>query len=365
MKVDDLIAATGARAVHVPDGLTLSGYSTLRNAGPSDAALVSSKQWVEAARESRAALLLVTPEVARIFEDESYAGSYLILSQPWKAVLYLLQFLYPENYAYPAGIHSTAVVDSSAVIDPTVSIAPLCVVGPNVVIGARTRLAPGVVIEKDCSIGEDCYLHARTVLEPGTLLGNRVTIQAGAVIGSDGFKYEIIDGRRTKIPQVGIVTVDDDAEIGANACIDRASLTRTTIGSNTKIDNLVQIGHNVTVGNDTVIVAQVGVAGSTSIGNQVIIAGQAGLADNISIGDGAILLARAAVFRDVAPKTVLLGEPARPRKEYLRIIATQDKLPDMALELRRLQKQVEELEKKLAEFQNLGTHCDSSEDSRP
>ena len=190
--------------------------------------------------------------------------------------------------------------------------------------------------------------HPRVVLEHGTRIGNRVIIQAGAVLGGDGFKFEVINGRWQKIPQVGRVVIEDDVEIGANTTIDRASFTETHIGAGTKIDNLVQIAHNVRIGRDCVVVAQVGIAGSSTVGDGSILAAQVGVADNLRLGKGVRVMARSGVKDDIPDGRTVLGAPARPFRVAARIMAAEAKLPELVAQVTKLSEKVAELERKLS-----------------
>jgi UDP-3-O-[3-hydroxymyristoyl] glucosamine N-acyltransferase len=224
-----------------------------------------------------------------------------------------------------------------------VSIGPYVVIENDVAVGDRTRIGAQCFVGRGARIGADTLVHPRVTLLAGCELGARVIVHPGVVIGADGFKYEMIDGQLTKIPQIGRVVVEDDVEIGANSCIDRASFTETRIGRGTKIDNLVQLAHNVRVGAGSVIVAQAGVAGSTRLGEQVFLAGQVGLVDNIEIGDRAKIGAQAGVKNDVPADVYYLGSPAIPARDFMRINADLQKLGEMRKRLHELEKEVERL----------------------
>ncbi|HAZ62884.1 MAG TPA: UDP-3-O-(3-hydroxymyristoyl)glucosamine N-acyltransferase [Armatimonadetes bacterium] len=239
----------------------------------------------------------------------------------------------------PSGIHPTAVVDPSAVIGADASIGPLVVIGPDTQLGDRVRVGAQTVIGARCVIGDDTALAANVTLYDDVRLGARCIIHAGAVLGADGYGYQFVDGRHQGIPQIGGVVLEDEVEVGANTCIDRATLGVTKIGAGTKIDNLVMIAHNVSTGQHCLIISQVGIAGSTTLGNAVIVAGQAGLADHLTIGDGVMIGAQAGVAKNATPGQRLLGTPALPGIEFHRMMAALTRLPDMIREYRAAQRQ--------------------------
>jgi UDP-3-O-[3-hydroxymyristoyl] glucosamine N-acyltransferase len=238
-------------------------------------------------------------------------------------------------------IHSTAKIHPSAIIGP------FSVIGKNCVIGEKTVIGPHCVIENGTVIGDECTIDSGVIIRRYCKIGNRVIIQSGAVIGSEGFSNAKEGSAWIRIPSFGNVIIEDDAEIGANAAIDRGALGPTIIGPRVKIDNMVDIAHNVTVGEDTVIVAQAGIAGSTSIGKRVILAGQSGFVGHIKIGDDAFVGAKAGVSKSVEPGAKVTGYPARDFMKMRRIEAAQQQLPDLLKEVKSLRKRIEELEKQL------------------
>jgi UDP-3-O-[3-hydroxymyristoyl] glucosamine N-acyltransferase len=240
-----------------------------------------------------------------------------------------------------AGIHPTAVVAADADLGADVTVGPSAVIESQAVIGAGSQVLAGVTIGARARVGAACTLHPGVTVYPGTVIGDRVIIHGGAVIGSDGFGYATEDGVHLKIPHVGRVVIEDDVEIGANTTIDRATLGETRIGRGTKIDNLVQIGHNVTVGAGTLIVAQVGISGSVTIGPGVVIAGQVGIADHRTIGAGAVVTGQAGVTKDVPEGATVSGFPAQDRRQELRLQASLRRVPDLIA-------RVEALERRLA-----------------
>ena len=208
----------------------------------------------------------------------------------------------------------------------------------DVIIGDNTVIFPQVYVGKRTQIGQDCILYPQVVVREDCVLKNRVILQPGAKIGNDGFGFIFHEGQHHKIPQIGNVILEDDVEIQANSCVDRAKLAHTVVGANTKVDNLVQIAHNVKVGRSTILCSQVGIAGTTTVGNGVIAAGQVGIAGHLDIGDGAILGAQSGVMNNIPAGQSSLGSPARPMKETLRIMAVESKLPELYKELRTIKK---------------------------
>ncbi len=255
------------------------------------------------------------------------------------------ELFYEPVPAPKAGVHPSAVVAESAALGEGVSIGANVVVEEGVVIGANTVVQANCVIGYKSSIGEDCLLYPLVSIREFSEIGSRVILHNGTVVGSDGFGYAVReDGSRAKIPQIGKVVIEDDVEIGANVAIDRARFGKTKIGKGTKIDNLVQIAHNVVVGEHSVICGQVGVSGSTTIGSKVIMAGQAGLAGHLEVGDGAIVGAQAGVMKDVAAKDFVIGAPAMNHLQTKKMIANLITLPKLKDKMKQLETRLAELE---------------------
>ncbi len=280
--------------------------------------------------------------VARTAREEPGVGAWLLVPDPRAAMVPVLsQFQEPEWYQ--EGISPLAQVDPTAHLAEGVSVGPFAVIQPGARIGRNTRIGPGVFVGPGVEIGEECTIYPGVYLGRGTRIGHRVRIEPGAVIGREGFGFVEQDGRFLRIPQVGRVVIEDDCEIGANTCIDRATIGETRIGRGTKIDNLVQIGHNVRIGSHTVIAGQTGIAGSVTVGHHVLMGGQVGIADHLTIGNRAILTAKAGIISDVPEGAVYSGPYARPRAQYLRAMALFFKLPDLARRLKELEKMVKRL----------------------
>ena len=278
----------------------------------------------------------------------NFSGPAINVENPYLAFLKVVTLFDKSPIErYPRKIHSTAVISESASIGADVSIGAYAVIGENVVIGDRSTILPLTSIEEDVKIGEDCLIYPHVTLRERCEIGNRVIIHSGTVIGSDGFGYAKQGSEHHKIPQIGIVRVEDDVEVGANTTVDRATTGVTFIGSGTKVDNLVQIAHNVVVGENSVLAAQVGISGSTELGKSVVLAGQAGLAGHIKIGEGARVGAQGGVTKSIPAGTTVSGYPAREHSFARKIYAASTRLPDLLKDFRDLQKRVETLEKGL------------------
>ncbi len=316
----------------------IRGIAGLDDAEPGDLSFVTDARHRAAAARSRASALLAPPGL-------ELPGRVVVrVRQPLLAVAHLLSLFHPEPPAVP-GIHPTAVVDATARVAADASVMAYAVVGPDSVVEARAVLHPHVVVGRRCRVGEGSVLHPHVVLREDVQLGRRVVIHPGAVLGADGFGYVFDGTQHRKIPQVGRVVVEDDVEIGANAAIDRATLGATVIGRGTKIDNLVQIGHNTVVGADSILVAQSGVSGSCRIGRGVVLAGQVGVADHVTVGDGAQVGAQAGVHHDIPAGAQVLGSPAIPAGEARRMLVALPRVPEVIRAVRALERRVAALER--------------------
>lgn len=291
---------------------------------------------------------LATTRASAVIADseEGSPKPVIKVSNPYLAFLKVMS-LFSEGYAdrFARGVHPTAIVAKSARIAADVSIGAYCFVGEDVVLGARTRILPLVCILDGVKIGEDCLIYPQVTVREHCLVGDRVILHSGVVIGSDGFGYAKDGEVNRKIPQIGIVQIEDDVEIGANAAIDRATTDVTLIKRGVKIDNLVQIAHNVVVGEDSILAAQVGVSGSTQLGRNVVLAGQAGLVGHIHIGDNAMVGAQGGVTKSIPANTRVSGYPAREHGSARKIYALIARLPELFKDMRQLAKRIEALEK--------------------
>ncbi len=317
--------------------LEIRAVAGLREAQPGDISFLSNPKYKGLLAVTRASAVLVArglglPSSARLLEVDN----------PDVAFAKVTEFFRPPPVVYPPGVHPSAVIAGNARVGRDAYIGPNVVVHEGAVIGDRCVLEAGVVVGHQARLGDDVHLYAGAVLRENVVLGNRVVIHNNSVIGSDGFGYTVdAQGVRTKVPQVGIVRVGDDVEIGANVCVDRARFGETRIGNGVKIDNLVQIAHNVVIGDHVVLVAQVGISGSTVVGPHAILAGQVGVAGHLSIGAKAVVGAQGGVTKDVPPGAYVWGTPATPFEKYSRNLSHINRLP-------KLLERVAELEQRLA-----------------
>jgi UDP-3-O-[3-hydroxymyristoyl] glucosamine N-acyltransferase len=327
----------GGELIGPPD-VVISGLSGLENAAAGDLAYLASDRFLAAARTSGAGALITSHHVPEV------ATPQLIVDNPAYAFARVAQQFFVPPYR-SRGIATDLVRGEHVSIGQDVSIWPRVTLGDRVVIGARVTLFPGVFIGDDSVVGDDSTLHPNVVVREGCSIGARVIIHSGTAIGSDGFGYVQHDGRHHKIPQLGGVTIEDDVELGANVTIDRATLGQTVVKRDTKIDNLVQIAHNVTVGEHNIIVAQVGIAGSTTLGKYVMVGGQAGLADHLNIGDHVMIAAKSGVTRSLEGNQIVSGAPVMPHAAFLKAQAIIPQLPELRQRVRELDERMQVVEK--------------------
>ena len=335
MRLADLAARLGCELRGDGD-VEVAGVGGIEQAGPGDVTFLANPRYAAHLRTTRAAAVILGP-------GQETPLPCLVSDNPYLAFARAVALLRPPARPLP-GVHPSAQVDPTAVLGPDVHVGALAVVGAGVRVGARSALHPQVVLYEGVEVGEDCVLHSGVQVREGCRLGNRVVVQNGAVVGGDGFGFaRDREGRYHKFPQVGIVVIGDDVEIGALSAVDRAALGETRIGRGTKLDNLVQIGHSVTIGEDTVLAGQVGVAGSTRIGSRVTLAGQVGVAGHLTIGDGAVATAQTGIPGSVEPGAVVSGYPAIENRGWLKSSAVFAKLPELQRRLRELERKVESL----------------------
>jgi UDP-3-O-[3-hydroxymyristoyl] glucosamine N-acyltransferase len=292
------------------------GVASLDDANEGDLSFYGNPKYLKALRKSRATAVLVPHGFA-----EEVEATRVWVDNPAEAFAKLLQIFAPAPICPVPGTHPSAIVAADAEIGAEVTIEAFALIESGARIGARTVIGAHSYVGHHAVLGEECRLYPHVAIRERSVIGNRVVLHPGVVIGSDGFGYEFRDGRQQKIPQTGTVQIDDDVEIGANSTVDRARFGRTWIQEGVKIDNLVQIAHNVTIGRHSVICAQVGISGSVRVGNYVTLAGKVGVNGHIEIGDGAIAAAMGAITKSVPPREILVGVPARPAREYKRNLA--------------------------------------------
>lgn len=331
MKLAELANRLGAEC-HGNLDIRISGVTGIEEAGPEHVTFVANPKYAGLARKTRAGAVLVAPDFPEI------EAATLRIKNPYLAFARAIEIFHPAP-AYPPGIHSTAVIPASARIGEGASIGAYVVIGENCVIGKNATILPHVVIYPNVQIGDDFFAHAHAVVREDCRLGDRVILQNGAVVGSDGYGFAKNDeGRWHKIVQSGPAILEDEVEIQANSCIDRASVGETRIGRGAKIDNLVQVGHGSSVGENTLLCAQVGLAGSSHIGSDAILAGQVGVAGHCQIGDRVIITAQSGIGHDVEPGKVISGSPAYDNRQWLRVSAIMPRLPELLKQFERKRK---------------------------
>lgn len=342
LTVAQVAQITGSKAPTLQDQ-PITALCSLEDAHEGGLCYLTSLEKAEMLKDLKASALLV-PESAKD-KKLPFNGALLYAKNPEWAFILLMKYVDAQHQKHTPGIHPTAVISQSAKLGNNVSVGAYTVVEDGAQIGDNTVIFPQCYIGKDVVIGKNCYIYPQVVIREECVLKDYVILQAGAKIGSDGFGFSFHDGRHQKIPQIGNVVLGNDVEIQSNTCIDRAKISSTVIGDNTKIDNLVQVGHNVHVGMSSIMCAQVGVAGTTEIGNGVILAGQVGLAGHMTIGDRAQVGAQSGVMSSIPAGQTYFGYPAMPQREAFKLQAILRKLPEMHKEFRSLKKQLEETKK--------------------
>ncbi|HET98702.1 MAG TPA: UDP-3-O-(3-hydroxymyristoyl)glucosamine N-acyltransferase [Desulfurivibrio alkaliphilus] len=320
------------------ESLEVSGFNDLQNAGAGEISFLADLKRQKQLAACRAAALIVPREL------EPVDGRPLLrVDNPYLAATLIQNFFAFQPFV-AAGVHPSAVIDEGCRLPTEVTIGPLAVLGKGVRLGQRVVIGAGVVVGDQVEIGDEVVLHPNVTIYPRCRIGNWVIIHAGSVIGSDGFGYATTArGRHVKRMHQGIVVIGDEVEIGANVCVDRATFGETVIGAGTKIDNLVQIGHNVEIGESCLLAAQAGIAGSTCLGKLVVLGGQAGIAGHLELADGVMVAGQSGVHNNRPAGAKVAGYPAIDYKKWLRASAAAARLPEMARELRELRRQVEQL----------------------
>jgi UDP-3-O-[3-hydroxymyristoyl] glucosamine N-acyltransferase len=334
------LAALVQGQISGPDDVLIQAARPIHEAGPGDITFVENDKKLKHWKGCRASAVVVPAKaVARVKELNGTAGgspSLLVVADALTAFITIAQHLHGEPPPPPHGRDPLACIDPSAELGPDASVFPFAVIGAGTRIGARCRIHSGVVIGRNCRIGDDVLLYPNVVIYDGVTLGHRVIVHASAVLGADGFGYRMQQGKHVKIPQLGSVELGDDVEIGAGTTIDRGTFQATRIGTGTKIDNLVQIGHNCLIGKHNLLVSQVGIAGSCTTGDYVVLAGQVGISDHLHIGDQAQVAAQGGVMRDVPAGGRVSGSPAWPIHDQQRMVLCITKLPAMYRDMQRI-----------------------------
>lgn len=322
-------------------GTLITGVAGIKEAREGDITFLANPKYFSLADKTRASAIIAARDAG------SMQKPTIRTENPSLAFAKVIASFAPIDVSHPKGIHPTAILGKKVSLGKNVSVGPYAVIEDGVSLGDNSIIYAGCFIGHDTKIGKDALIYANVSIREFIVIGERVIIHSGTVVGSDGFGFVTVKGVHHKIPQIGTVEIGDDVEIGANVTIDRARFDKTVIGKGTKIDNLVQIAHNVVIGENSIVVSQAGISGSTEIGNNVTIAGQAGLVGHITIGDGAILAAQAGITKSVPANTMVSGYPAREHSKAIKVNACVQNLPRLYEEIKQLKKKIEELEAKL------------------
>jgi UDP-3-O-[3-hydroxymyristoyl] glucosamine N-acyltransferase len=319
----------------------ITGISGIKEAKEGDITFLANSKYLSLLHHTKASAIITS-------RDISNSSKPLIRTEsPSLAFAKVVSLVLPDDTKRPSGLHPTAIVSPTAKLGKNVAVGAYTVIDDKAQIGEGTIIYSGCYIGSNTKIGKDCLIYPHVSIRERIEIGDRVIIHCGTVIGSDGFGFAAVKGVQEKIPQIGTVLVEDDVEIGANVTIDRARFDKTIIGRGTKIDNLVQIAHNVIIGENCIIVAQAGISGSTVLGKNVTLAGQAGLVGHINIGDGAICAAQSGVTKSVPPNTMVSGYPAKPHEVAKRVNACVQSLPELYKKIKELEDKVKELQERL------------------
>ena len=314
------------------DALRITGVAGAAEAGPTEVTFLGNAKYLPTLKTSNAGVALVPVDFS-----ETIRPFVIRVGNPSLEFAKLVAHFAPKPVFWKPGVHPTALVSEGVTLGEDVSIQPYAVLEPGVTVGKGTVVGAHSYVGHGASLGSDCFLHPRVVVGERCIVGDRVILHSGVVLGSDGFGFENENGRHVKIPQVGIVQVDNDVEIGANTTIDRARFGRTWVGEGTKIDNLVQIAHNVTIGRHSLIVAQAGISGSTKVGDRVTLAGQVGVVGHIEIGSDVVVGAQSGVSKSLAPSKLYMGTPATPAPEYREQVAHLRRLSKLVVRVEKLE----------------------------
>ena len=337
LTVAQLAERLGAELVGDGSG-QINAVGPIETAGKNEVTFISDDKHIAALEKSGAGAVIAASRT------EGFAGPQLLVKNVDSALIEALNIFAPKLKVPPTGIDPTAKIGRDVKIAAGVSVGPVVVIDDGVEIGENSIIAAGCKIGQNSKLGKNCRLDSNVVVYHNCTIGNNVVIQANTTIGSTGFGYSFIDGSHKLIPHNGVVVIEDYVEIGANCCVDRAKFGETRIGAGTKIDNLVQIAHNVVIGKCCLLAGMVGISGSCKLGDGVVLAGQVGLADNIEIGDGVIVGAQSGLFRNVAAGQQLFGYPAIDKREMMRVIGLTRRLPKLIERLKQLAVRIESIE---------------------
>ncbi len=332
ISLKEVLKITGGRLIG-DENLKIKKISPIDKAEPGDITFLTNKKYIPYLKHTKASAIILDREIKNL------EIAQIVSNNPYLAYAKLLTFFTKKDIEH-TGVSPNAFVDENSIIPENVTVYPGVYIGKNVKIGENTIIYSNVVIGDNCKIGDNCIIYANVSIYHDTIIGNNVIIHAGTVIGSDGFGYAKDGEKYFKIPQIGNVIIEDDVEIGANCTIDRGAIECTRIGKGVKIDNLVQIAHNVEIDENSVIVAQVGISGSTKIGKNVVLAGQVGVAGHIKIGDNVMVGAKSGIGRSLKDGSIVSGIPVIDHKKWLKWAVSYEKLPELI-------KKVKELEKKI------------------
>lgn len=332
MKLKELANLIGGKISGDPE-VEIVGVTGLSEAEDGHITFLADEKRLDELMNSRASAAIVKKEI------KGFTASMLIVDNPQYTFAKALEVYHLKPFT-ATGVSDKAVIGNNVKLDDDISIHPFAYISDNVIVGPRVTLGPGVFLGEGVSIGSDAVIYPNVTVRENVIIGRRVIIHSGAVIGSDGFGYVLEKGIQYKIPQVGGVIIEDDVEIGANVTIDRATVGNTIIGSGSKIDNLVQIAHNVKIGKNCIIVAQAGISGSVEIGDGVVLGGQVGVRDHIKIGDRSMIASRAGIVSNIPAGRVYSGSPAIPHATSLRAQSLYSKLPDLVKRLRDIEKKI-------------------------
>jgi UDP-3-O-[3-hydroxymyristoyl] glucosamine N-acyltransferase len=333
------IASFLGGAVMGADDTMINNIRPIEEAKEGDITFLANKKYLKKLNLTKASAIIAPPQTA------AEGKNLIIVADPYAALGRLLTLFYPLEHGR-SGVSTDAYIEQGAIVSPGATIFPRAFIGKGATIGTGVVIYPGVFIGSNALIGDDSILYANVTVYHSCIIGKRVILHSGVVVGADGFGFASPGKDNTKIPQVGIVQIDDDVEIGANSTIDRATMTKTWIQRNVKIDNLVQIAHNVVIGENSAIAAQVGISGSTNLGKSVLVGGQTGIAGWLNIGDNVTIAARSGLHRDVESHQTIGGAPPLPYQQWLKLEALKLKLPEMKKTIAELVKKVDSLQEK-------------------